>query len=341
MERSSPLDSSRLVVAALAAGSALLVGLAVSAPLLEAGRWGIASRIYSLLGYFCHQRPSRSWFLLGSNLGLCARTFSIYAALAAGGAALLASDRLQAWVRGRRRLWGVLLIAPLAVDGTMQLTGVWASTNVLRAVTGILGGLGVLRLGLFPAHPLAAGSFRRTLGCAVAVGLVIQAPATAGAQAASQEVVLKAGTPVFLVIPDGLGSGGGVSAGHPVSMRVVREVKAGDVTVIAAGASASGVVTEAIQAGSWGKKGALGVRIDHVESVDGQLVPLSGSQSAEGRSRESTAAVTAIVTGVICLPLALTGFLFKGEEGAIPPGSEIKAFTGADVTVNVRKAAAD
>jgi hypothetical protein len=73
--------------------------------------------------------------------------------------------------------------------------------------------------------------------------------------------------------------------------------------------------------------------MEDVKAVDGRRVPLAATQDAEGESRTTTAAVTAIVTGVLCLPLALTGFLFKGGEATIPKGSEVKAFTATDAEI--------
>jgi uncharacterized membrane protein len=322
-------------------GAWLVVLLAVAAPVLEANRWGRVPAVYELLSYLCHQRPSRSWFLLGSNLGVCARCFATYASLAIAGGALLASGQVREIFRRLQPGWGAFLLAPLVVDGTLQLVGVWTSTNLLRAVTGVGAGLGLLRLGLLVTDgghewlrrpPAPSRVLQRLVSVAIILALGLQAPAMAQARRVSQEVHLKAETPVFLVVPDGLSSSN-ARVGQTIPMRVLRDVKAGGVTVIRAGAEATGVIVEAKDAGTWGRKGVLGIRVQSVQAVDGQLIPLGATQRVEGKGSEGTASVTAGVTGAICFPFLLLGFLFKGENVSLPPGAEVKAFTDVEVTV--------
>lgn len=331
----------RLVFVATVSGSWVLAVLGILAPILEASRSSMAASVYGFLSYFCHQRPSRSWFLLGSNLGLCARTFSLYASLAVFGAALLSSNRLRKWVSGWSMSWGVLLITPLVVDGGAQLVGGWTSTNLLRAMTGILAGIGVLlftislmkQRGERPRYVrLSVRNLRRAVSYVVIFALSTPSTVSAQAPPAKDKVTLKAGTPIFIIFPDGV-SGDKANPGQSISARVLRDVKVEDVTVIAAGARVTAQVVDAKKASGWGQAGTISIRVDSVEAVDGQYIPLSASQRGEGEGATGTAVATGVITGVLCLPLALTGFLIKGDEGVIRPGTEAKAFTDAETKI--------
>jgi hypothetical protein len=237
--------------------------------------------------------------------------------------------------------WGVILITPLVVDGTAQLMGGWTSTNLLRAMTGILAGIGILRFTLFlmdghekrPRYVrLSARNLRRAVASVIIFALSIPSAVSAQAPPAKDKVILKAGTPVFIIFPDGV-SGDKANAGQSLSARVLRDVKVEDVTVIATGARVTAQVVDAKKASGWGQPGTISIRVDSVEAVDGQYIPLSASQRGEGEGATGTAVATGVITGVLCLPLALTGFLIKGDEGVIRPGAEAKAFTDAEAKI--------
>lgn len=147
----------RLVVArSIALCSASLVALAFAAPILESARSPAAHPIYRLLSFICHQIPSRSPFIAGSNAGLCFRCMAIYTALAVGTALPLRTvmqrlgcgfysllhlplDRFVAGVGG-------LFILLLLADGLLPMLGWPPSTNPRRVVTGVLGGWAIASL---------------------------------------------------------------------------------------------------------------------------------------------------------------------------------------------------
>ena len=130
--------------------SATLVALAFAAPLLEAARSPAAHPIYQLLSFICHQVPSRSPFVAGSNAGLCFRCMAMYTALAAGMALPLGTviQRLRCGFYSLRHLpldrlvavVGGLFILLLIADGLLPMLGWPPSTNPRRVVTGFLGG---------------------------------------------------------------------------------------------------------------------------------------------------------------------------------------------------------
>ncbi len=87
---------------------------------------------------FCHQQPERS-LMGGATLAVCSRCAGFYLGLAAGGV-LAAGWR---WVFGRRQIPRAALLGliPLAIDGTGNLLGMWATPGGWRALTGLLAAL--------------------------------------------------------------------------------------------------------------------------------------------------------------------------------------------------------
>lgn len=118
----------------------LCVGLPILAPLLMAhGQTRLSNAIYLVYRtvIHCHQMPSRSFFIAGHQMALCQRDMAIYGSIFLAGVA-------YSLVRGRVRplpIWAlILLITPMAVDGTLQLLGI-LSTPLRRLITGGLFGL--------------------------------------------------------------------------------------------------------------------------------------------------------------------------------------------------------
>ena len=121
-----------LVVIALTAlvWLALLLAAPVLPPVFAAALYAVGSQI-------CHQRPDRSFHLLGAQLPVCARCLGIYA-----GAALGSLFALNA--RSRALLAAVplrpMLVAgaiPTAVTVAAEWSGMWAGSNDWRAAAGL------------------------------------------------------------------------------------------------------------------------------------------------------------------------------------------------------------
>ncbi|HEX6108297.1 MAG TPA: DUF2085 domain-containing protein [Ktedonobacteraceae bacterium] len=118
----------------------ILVFAALSVPFLAYfGLDGISKQIFFSLHLVCAQIPSHSFYIFGHQLGMCARNFSIYASMFIGSLIFVFSKKripgIPWWI------W-VLLILPLALDGTTQMFGWRESTWELRVLTGTLFGLG-------------------------------------------------------------------------------------------------------------------------------------------------------------------------------------------------------
>jgi uncharacterized membrane protein len=114
----------------------LYAGLPVLAPLLMSWGWTrSANIIYLVYRFLCHQLPTRCFYIGRFQVGLCERDLALY------GGACLAGVVFSA-VRDRVRPLpipvGLLLIAPLVLDGVTQLFGLRSSTWHLRTITGLL-----------------------------------------------------------------------------------------------------------------------------------------------------------------------------------------------------------
>lgn len=97
----------------------------------------VAKQLFFALHSICAQVPSHSFYLLGHQLGLCECNLAIYTSMFLGGLVFVLSNKrlpgLPWW------LW-LLLILPMAWDGTTQLFGWRESTWELRVLTGTLFG---------------------------------------------------------------------------------------------------------------------------------------------------------------------------------------------------------
>jgi len=118
----------------------LIVCIALLIPILSyLGLDVVAKPLFFALHAICAQIPSHSFYLFGHQLGLCVRNLFIYGSMFLGGLVFVLSKKrfpgIPWWV------W-VLMILPMAWDGTTQLLGWRESTWELRMITGTLFGLG-------------------------------------------------------------------------------------------------------------------------------------------------------------------------------------------------------
>jgi uncharacterized membrane protein len=117
----------------------VLVFAALSVPFLSYfGLDAISKQIFFALHMVCAQIPSHSFYIFGHQLGMCERNFSIYASMFIGSLIFVLSKKripgIPWW------LW-ILMILPMAIDGTTQMFGLRESTLELRVLTGTLFGL--------------------------------------------------------------------------------------------------------------------------------------------------------------------------------------------------------
>ena len=118
----------------------ILVFAALSVPFLSYfGLDGISKQIFFALHMVCAQIPSHSFYIFGHQLGMCARNFSIYASMFIGSLIFVLSKKR---IPGIPWWFWILMILPMALDGTTQMFGLRESTWELRVLTGTLFGLG-------------------------------------------------------------------------------------------------------------------------------------------------------------------------------------------------------
>ncbi|QMU56254.1 MAG: DUF2085 domain-containing protein [Candidatus Mycalebacterium zealandia] len=101
--------------------------------------------IYLWLSFICHQLPSKSFWILGFPCGLCSRCLLGYTGIAV--AALFVSSPQK---YTNRALLGIALLLPAILDVFAQSITNYQSINLIRSVTGFLGGAGVFML-CFPS----------------------------------------------------------------------------------------------------------------------------------------------------------------------------------------------
>jgi len=94
---------------------------------------------YLLNSPFCHQMSSRSFFIAGFKMPLCARCTAIHIGLLLGYLFHLLFMRKENQCICLLSL--ILFNVPLAIDGITQLYGLRESTNEIRLLTGTLSGL--------------------------------------------------------------------------------------------------------------------------------------------------------------------------------------------------------
>jgi uncharacterized membrane protein len=170
----------------------LYVGLPLVAPVLMAAGWTApAKAIYFMYRPACHQRPDRSYFfggprayytpeqlaaagvdtdplardignpLVGWKVAFCERDVAIY------GTMFLTGLLYAAWRRRRghwlmRFRYYILFMVPMAIDGILQLLGVYESSWLLRSITGAIFGFGSV-LFAYPYLDEAFADVQRTI----------------------------------------------------------------------------------------------------------------------------------------------------------------------------------
>ncbi|MFN3945812.1 MAG: hypothetical protein ACK4K7_12885 [Allosphingosinicella sp.] len=141
-----------------------------------------------------------------------------------------------------------------------------------------------------------------------------------------QENVLRVGTPVALVMSEGLTTEGKqLRVGERFRMEVAEAVYLNGQVVIPAGSPAMGEVTSVRNKGMWGRSGAINARVLYVQ-VAGRQIRLSGQIDDKGVTG------TAGVVGAIAVA-PIVGFVVTGTSARIPVGSPVNAFLDEDIAV--------
>ncbi len=143
------------------------------------------------------------------------------------------------------------------------------------------------------------------------------------------KVVLRAGTPVLLetnqtIVSDNL------SVGQSIDFKVRFDVKTDNKLVVRAGSIAKGQVTRVSKSKGLGKEGYVEIQLKTVQTIDGQMVPLtSGNLYREGEDKQGLAWGLGILVCILFLTI-------KGKEAMIPSGTTVDSNIAMDVEIAVQ-----
>src|SRR5215510_16055132 len=117
--------------------------------------------------------------------------------------------------------------------------------------------------------------------------------------------------------------------GDPLTFKVAQDVTIDGQVVIAKGTLVKGVVAQAKKAGMMGRGGSLGIRVESATTVDNQKLKLRSTKGKEGDDKTGTTVALVVLFG----PL---GFLKKGKNAVIKPGTEIKVYVDEEKKVAIK-----
>lgn len=98
--------------------------------------WLYLMRFGAAMG--CHQMPERSFFYKGYQFPLCARCTGLFIGYLVG--------IIICFIYPFSQVISVVLCIPMAIDGSTQYLKLRVSTQCLRLLTGILGGIGIMMI---------------------------------------------------------------------------------------------------------------------------------------------------------------------------------------------------
>jgi hypothetical protein len=119
------------------------------------------------------------------------------------------------------------------------------------------------------------------------------------------------------------------SEGDAVTFKVEEDLLVNNQVVIVKGTIAKGTITSAEKSGRLGKGGKLGIRVDSTAAVDGQRIKLRASQGRVGDDKTGTTVALVVLFGVF-------GFLKKGSDAKIKPGTKVKVYVDEEKKVFLR-----
>ena len=151
--------------------------------------------------------------------------------------------------------------------------------------------------------------------------------------ALAETVKLSPNTRVYIETRESLvAKGDQVTQGQTVRSSVWRDVTVGGNVLIAAGTPVLAKVDEVKKRKVAGKKGELSIVALETESVDGQVVQLSGGYHKEGKSRMALSISLAVI---VFLPL----IFIPGKAAELPAGTVFDAYIDQTMDINIGNAA--
>jgi len=121
--------------------SLVWVGFIIVPPfLITNGLETLASPIYSFFSYICHQKPERSFYVLGYQFAVCSRCFGVYFGVLTGIATYPLWRKVED-VEPLPRIWLFFSLIPIGIDWTLGVLGIWENTFASRFITGTILGV--------------------------------------------------------------------------------------------------------------------------------------------------------------------------------------------------------
>lgn len=125
-----------------------------------------------------------------------------------------------------------------------------------------------------------------------------------------------------------------------ISFRVVNPIKVNGVTVVEAGAIATGRIDKAKRGGHFGKAGLLVWTMQSVTAVDGSQVQLRVAPvRVRGDSKAAKVATQMVITGALLpliAPVALLHGFKRGKDAFIPAGKRYSVYVEGNATVSIQ-----
>jgi uncharacterized membrane protein len=119
-------------------GALSFLSLIIDAPVAVAeNHSSTAGIIYAAFSKICHQRPERSFYLVGYPLAVCSRCTGLYVGFALALVTYPLVRSLRTTTAPDRK-WLFLAAAPLGIDVTLNFFGIWENTHSSRFLTGLL-----------------------------------------------------------------------------------------------------------------------------------------------------------------------------------------------------------
>jgi uncharacterized membrane protein len=121
------------------AGACVWLGAVFFAPWLRSRASPWAGLVYALFSPVCHQVSSRSFFILGYPLAVCARCLGIYVGFLGGVVCYPALRGFRRLALPRPRTF-IVLSLPIVIDALGNFFRLWHTPNAARSLTGVLWG---------------------------------------------------------------------------------------------------------------------------------------------------------------------------------------------------------
>jgi hypothetical protein len=115
----------------------------------------------------------------------------------------------------------------------------------------------------------------------------------------------------------------------PIEFEVTEDIRIGNTTVIAKGATGRGVVTKVQRSGMLGRKGKLEIAINDVDLTSGERIAVRASQESGGGNSGGVIALAAVIN-----PLFL---LMKGKNVTYEAGTETSVFVDGNFQLDQAK----